>query len=61
MLGGDKMMQSSRKVDIMSDAAYAILTKNSRSYTGNFVIDEDVLRELGITNFDDYNVVPGIS
>lgn len=59
MLGGEDMMNSSRKPDIMADAAYVILTKNSRSYTGNFTIDEDVLREVGINDFEEYNWVKG--
>ena len=44
----------------MADAAYAILTKNSRSYTGNFAIDEDVLREMGIKDFSQYDWVQGM-
>lgn len=59
MLGGKDMMESSRKPDIMCDAAYCILTKNSRSYTGNFTIDEEVLREMGVTDFLNYDWVPG--
>src|SRR5690606_18377372 len=48
-----------RKVDIMADAAYAILCKDAASVTGNFFIDELVLRKEGVTNFESYNVVPG--
>lgn len=48
-----------RKEDIMSDAAYAILTKDSRSFTGNFCVDEEVLRSEGITEFDCYAVKAG--
>ncbi len=59
MLGGDAMMQSSRKPDIMADAAYAILTKNSRECTGNFFIDEDLLRAEGVTDLEQYAMVPG--
>ena len=55
------MRNQSRTVEIMSDAAYLILTKPSRSFTGNFVIDEDILRkEANVTNFDKYAVVPGL-
>jgi len=54
------MRNQSRTVDIMADAAYLILIKNSRTFTGNFVVDETILRnELKITNFDKYSVVPG--
>jgi citronellol/citronellal dehydrogenase len=43
----------------MADAAHAILTRNSRECTGNFFIDELVLREAGVTDFDRYSVTPG--
>jgi citronellol/citronellal dehydrogenase len=59
LLGGEKVMQCSRKPEIMADAAHAILIRKSRDCTGNFFIDEDVLRVGGITSFDDYSVVPG--
>jgi citronellol/citronellal dehydrogenase len=59
MLGGQEMMDASRTPDIMSDAAYAILTRDSRSCTGNFFIDDEVLREAGVTDFDKYLVKPG--
>ncbi len=49
-----------RTVDIMADAAHAILTQPS-SVTGNFFIDETVLRNAGVTDFDKYAVVPGSS
>jgi citronellol/citronellal dehydrogenase len=59
MLGGGAMMHSSRKPDIMADAAHAILTKPSRECTGNFFIDEDLLRAEGVTDFEPYAVTPG--
>lgn len=59
LLGGDETIRGSRTPDIMADAAYAILTKPSRSFTGNFCIDEDVLRADGVTDFDKYQSVPG--
>jgi len=59
MIGGQEMMEASRTVDIMADAAHAILTRDSRSCTGNFFIDEDVLRESGVTDFARYLVKPG--
>jgi citronellol/citronellal dehydrogenase len=43
----------------MADAAHMILTRNSRECTGNFFIDEAVLREAGISDFDPYAVTPG--
>ena len=59
MLGGNAMMNASRKPAIMADAAHAILTKPSREVTGNFFIDEDVLRTEGVTDFEAYAVTPG--
>ncbi|XP_061488388.1 hydroxysteroid dehydrogenase-like protein 2 isoform X2 [Rhineura floridana] len=58
MLGGAGVEKQCRKTDILADAAYCILTK-SKSFTGNFVIDENLLREEGIKNFDVYAVSPG--
>lgn len=48
-----------RKPEIMADAAYEILNRDSKANTGNFYIDEEVLKEAGITDFDHYSVVPG--
>ncbi|MCP3103996.1 NAD(P)-dependent oxidoreductase [Myxococcus sp. K15C18031901] len=59
LLGGDETIRGSRQPEIMADAAYAILTKPSRSFSGNFCIDEDVLRADGVTDFDKYQSVPG--
>jgi citronellol/citronellal dehydrogenase len=59
MLGGDAMMKTSRKPEIMADAAYAILTKNSRECTGNFFIDEELLKSEGVTDLDAYAYAPG--
>jgi citronellol/citronellal dehydrogenase len=43
----------------MADAAYAILTKPARAFTGNFCIDDVVLHEAGVRDFGKYAVVPG--
>lgn len=59
MLGGDEMISKSRKPEIMADAAYVIVTRDSKSYSGNLTIDDTVLKEVGITNFDEYSWVPG--
>ena len=48
-----------RTPEIMADAAYVILNKDAKSNTGNFYVDETVLRENGLTDFDQYSVVPG--
>ncbi|XP_036385160.1 hydroxysteroid dehydrogenase-like protein 2 [Megalops cyprinoides] len=58
MLGGSGVGKQCRKVEIMADAAYSILSKPT-SYTGNFVIDEDELKKEGIKEFDVYAVAPG--
>jgi citronellol/citronellal dehydrogenase len=48
-----------RKPEIVADAAHAILVKPARQATGRFFIDEDVLREAGVSDFDRYAVAPG--
>jgi len=59
MLGDRVNQENCRKPEIMADAAYSILTQQSRITTGRFFLDEDVLRATGITNFDHYAVAPG--
>ena len=59
MLAGDVGTRMSRKPEIMADAAYLILTQNSREYSGQFLIDDDVLRQQGVTDLDQYANVPG--
>jgi hypothetical protein len=58
LIAGD-MAKSCRKADIMADAAYIMLGKNSRDFTGQFIIDEQLLRKEGVTNFDKYAMKPG--
>ncbi len=58
LLGGDEIVGRSRNVDIMSDAAHIILTSPSRDCTGNFFIDENLLRDNGVTDFNKYAVDP---
>jgi len=53
------MMAGCRTVDIMSDAAHIVLTQESKECTGNFFLDEDLLREHGVTDFERYSVTPG--
>jgi citronellol/citronellal dehydrogenase len=55
----EAILNASRKPAIVADAAYAILNRDSRAATGNFYIDEEVLREEGVTEFDQYAVTPG--
>ena len=55
----EAILKASRKPDIMAEAAYVIFKRDSRAATGNFYIDEAVLREEGVTDFDGYAVTPG--
>ncbi len=57
MLGGKAMLEASRKPEIVADAAYLVLTRRGR--TGQTLVDEEVLREAGITEFDGYRAVEG--
>src|SRR5689334_23422633 len=58
LLGGDQMMRASRKPDIMADAAYIIFNRPSRDCTGNFFIDDEVLKSAGKTDLSEYAVDP---
>ena len=58
MIDGVKAEQC-RKPEIVADAAHAIFSLPAGSYTGQFAIDEDVLRMSGITDFDAYAMSPG--
>ncbi|XP_063311373.1 hydroxysteroid dehydrogenase-like protein 2 [Pelobates fuscus] len=58
MLGGSDAAKQCRTTDIMADAAYSILTK-PKDYTGNFIIDEELLKQEGIKDFDFYSISPG--
>lgn len=60
MLGGDELLRHSRKPEIMADAAYAILTKPSRDFSGNFCVDDEVLGAEGITDLNAYSVDQGV-
>jgi len=59
IIGGVELANASRKPEIMGDAAYVILNRPARECTGNFFIDEDVLRAEGVTDFKIYNAGPG--
>lgn len=61
LLGGDFLIQRSRKPEIVADAAWHILQKPSRECTGNFFIDEEVLQVEGVTDFTHYAVNPSQS
>jgi citronellol/citronellal dehydrogenase len=59
LLGGEQAISRSRKPEIVADAAYAILTRSSREFTGRHCIDEEVLIAAGVTDFQGYRTVPG--
>ena len=49
-----------RKPEIMADAAWHVITSDSRQFTARHCIDEEILRGAGVTNFDRYSVTPGV-
>ena len=57
-LGGDAIMKLSRTPELMAEAAYIILTKNSREFTGNFCVDDEVMASVGVTDLRKYQVDP---
>ena len=59
IVGGEEMMRRSRKPEIMADAAHLILTKPV-SFSGNFLIDDEVLSAHGVTDFDHYKYDPAV-
>jgi len=58
LLGGERMMNMSRKPEILSDAAYRIFQKPSREFSGNFLIDDTFLAGEGVTDFEQYRINP---
>jgi len=56
----EAILKASRTAAIMADAAHVILTSDARANTGNFYIDEEVLKKAGTKNFDRYAVTPGV-
>ena len=57
--GAPERMDMMRRPEILADAAHAVLTRDARTTTGHFFIDEDVLAEEGITDLARYAVKPG--
>ena len=55
---GEELVKGSRKPSIYADAAYAVLKRDSSSCTGNFFLDQDILEEEGVTDFDQYAIDP---
>jgi citronellol/citronellal dehydrogenase len=57
VLGGDKLMRMSRTADIVADAARLVFTQPAKSFTGNFLIDDTFLHDVGgIADFEHYRV-----
>ncbi len=57
IVGGDAVMRMSRTPEILADAACAIFNK-PKSFTGNFLIDDNFLADEGVTDFDKYRADP---
>jgi citronellol/citronellal dehydrogenase len=60
LLGGDQLTAASRTPEIMSDAAYVVLNKQNREWTGRFLIDDEVLASAGVTDLSKYAMTPGV-
>ena len=59
LLGGDEMIKHSRKPEIVADSAYEILIKDSKTFTGQFCIDDEILEQAGMSDLSEYSVEPG--
>jgi citronellol/citronellal dehydrogenase len=59
LLGGEEAIRRSRRPEVVADAAAWILARPSADYTGNFAIDEEILRAAGTTDFGPYAVSAG--
>ena len=58
LLGGEALIRMSRTPEIMGDAAHLILTRDAKSFTGRFCIDDTLLHEHGVKDFEKYRVDP---
>ncbi len=56
ILGGEKLMLASRTPEIIADAAMRIFAKDSKEFTGQFIIDDSFLYDEGVRDFDQYRV-----
>lgn len=59
LLGGDMLIARSRTPEIVADAIFEIVIQSSETYTGQTLIDENVLRNAGISDFEKYAITPG--
>jgi citronellol/citronellal dehydrogenase len=60
LLGGDEITRRSRTPDIMGDAAYYILSRDAKTCTGNFFMDDEVLISEGFTDLSKYSIDPSV-
>lgn len=60
LLGGDTTINGSRTPEIMADAAYVILTSDSRATTDQFFLDDEVLASVGVVDLQKYKVNPNV-
>lgn len=58
LIAGKEGLRGCRKPEIMADAAHAILTRDAKSFTGQFCLDDLILHEQGVTDFSHYAVDP---
>jgi citronellol/citronellal dehydrogenase len=59
LLGGEYLMQRSRTTDIIADAVHYIMQQGPGKLTGRQLLDEEILKEAGVHDFDQYAVNPG--
>lgn len=59
LLGGKEMSSKGRTPEIMADAAYVIFNRPAADCNGNFFIDDELLADAGVTDFEGYKVTPG--
>ena len=61
ILGGDKLMRMSRSPEILADAAHLVFTQPAKSFSGNFLIDDTFLNEVGgVNDFGKYRLDPSM-
>ena len=60
-LGGEMAVRAARQPEIMADAAHWILTRPQAECSGNFFIDDEVVRQAGVTDLSVYKVDPQLS
>ncbi|MES2986368.1 MAG: NAD(P)-dependent oxidoreductase [Pseudomonadota bacterium] len=58
--GGALRLRHARKPEIMADAAHAIFTSPARELTGQFLLDDEILMQRGVTDFAGYQIDPSV-